>query len=176
MKNISVLFAIICVALGLAACGGGSGDVTTVSLTVTQTGSTSYSIDAANLNDIAGFDLTLNYDAASLAAPTIVPGSLVAGCVMIANTAAPGSIKIAIISATKSISGNGQIATISFASQTGSGGMVSGTASLVDSAGKPVSAVMKIPATGSVTPPAPPLLPPPVTPIPVPPVTPASAP
>jgi hypothetical protein len=178
MKNVCVLFTIICVALGLAACGGGTTqpiaqDTTTVSLTVTQTGSASYSIDAANLNGINGFDLTLNYDAASLASPTIVQGSLVAGCLMFANTATAGSIRIAIIS-TKSISGGGQIATISFASQTGNGGMVSGTASMVDSTGKPVSATLTIQTSPSIIVPAPPPAAPPSAPTPVSP-TPVSA-
>ncbi|MBV5339672.1 MAG: hypothetical protein J0665_08930 [Deltaproteobacteria bacterium] len=50
----------------------------------------------------------------------VTQGELISGAMMAVNTITLGLIKIAIIS-TKAFSGNGQIATVSFASVTGTG-------------------------------------------------------
>ncbi|MBW4054899.1 MAG: hypothetical protein HIU83_05785 [Proteobacteria bacterium] len=108
-------------------------------VTVTPSGDSSYSVLGAGMDGVAGIQLDIFYDAASLATPTVTQGGLVSGAMLAANTSQTGHIKIAIIS-TRVFSGSGQIATLSFASKTGSGGITSVTTSMIDSKGAVVSA------------------------------------
>lgn len=109
------------------------------SVTVTPSGSQSYQINGSGMDGVAGIQLDIAYDTASLSTPTVTQGALVSGAMLAANTSRPGIIKIAIIS-TRSFSGNGQIATISFASKTGNGGITSITSSMIDSKGTALAA------------------------------------
>lgn len=120
------------------------------SLTVTPSGAGSFVVQGGSMDGVAGIDMTIGYDAASLSSPSVSWGSLVSGALSLANTGTPGSIKIAIIR-TEPFSGNGPIAVVSFASQTGSAGMKSVSARLIDSKGGnlPVHAVIAPGATGT---------------------------
>jgi hypothetical protein len=108
------------------------------SVTFTPSGSGSYLIMGSNMDGVAGIQLNVTYDAASLATPTVTQGGLVSGAMLAANTTQPGIIKIAIIS-TRTFSGSGQIAAISFASKNGSGGITSITADMIDSKGSAIA-------------------------------------
>lgn len=123
------------------------------SVTVVPSGAGSYSVQGNSLNGVAGIELNLGYDKTSLATPTVTQGSLVSGALMAANTTIPGSIKIAIIS-TSPFSGTGEIVRISFATQSGSGGITSVTSSMIDSNGAGIAAPASLsensPSTDSV--------------------------
>jgi hypothetical protein len=108
------------------------------SVTFSLTSPGNYIILGSNMDGVAGIQLNVSYDAASLATPTVTQGGLVAGAMLAANTTQPGIIKIAIIS-TRAFSGSGQIATISFASKKGSGGITSITTDMIDSKGSAIA-------------------------------------
>lgn len=147
---LSLLTAIIC------SCGGSSDSSTDCSSTsavvqantgkviasatvaITPTDGLSFSIFGTNLNNVSGIQLDITYDSASLSSPTVTQGALVAGAIFQANTSRPGSIKIAIIS-TQAFPVNGQIAAVSFASRTGSGGITSITTTMIDNRGTPLA-------------------------------------
>ena len=109
------------------------------SISITPSGDSSYSVQGAGLINVAGIQLNIGYDAASLSTPTVTPGGLVSGALPATNTSIPGLIKIALIS-TKAFSGSGSIATISFASKPGIGGITSANVSMIDSNGAQVLA------------------------------------
>lgn len=100
------------------------------------------------MDGVAGIQLDIYYDAASLATPTVTQGGLVSGAMLAANTSRAGLIKIAIVS-THAFSGSGQIAALSFASKTGSGGITSVTTSMIDSKGAVVPSSVGIIGGGS---------------------------
>ena len=79
---------------------------------ITQSGAGTYLVQA-NLTNVAGIDLTINYDATYLASPQVTQGALVSGSMMAYNPNVPGTLRVAIVSAT-SISGSGTLCTISF--------------------------------------------------------------
>jgi len=108
-------------------------------------------IYGSGMDGVAGIDLTITYDTAILASPTVTKGSLVSIGMLTANTSSPGLIRIVILSS-KPFSGNGPIATIGFASNTGNGGIKSATASIIDIKGNhmPVQALVGA-TTGSIT-------------------------
>ncbi len=109
-------------------------------VSVNPTGDLSYTIDGMGMDGVAGIQLDITYDANSLNTPKVTPGSLVAGAMLSANTSRTGLIKIAIIS-TRPFSGSGQIASITFAAKTGSGGIISFTTNLIDSNSASISAI-----------------------------------
>ena len=109
------------------------------SIAVNSTGNPAvFSVDGTGMDGVAGIQLDITYDAASLATPTVTQGGLISGAMFAANTPRPGFIRIAIISS-RPFSGNGQIAAITFASKTGDGGVPKITASLIDSTGAAVA-------------------------------------
>jgi hypothetical protein len=110
-----------------------------VTVTITATSARTYSVEGDAMDGVAGIDLTIFYDTLSVSSPTVSPGSLIAGSYMVANTSNPGSIKIAIIN-TRGLSGNGQIATVTFDTQSGTGGITSSLVSMSDSKGSPIAA------------------------------------
>lgn len=109
------------------------------SVSVLPTGNpATFSVEGTGMDGVAGIQLDIAYDAASLANPTVTPGALVSGAMLAANTSRPGLIKVAIIS-TRPFSGSGPIATISF-TKTGSASTPTITSkSLIDSTGAPLS-------------------------------------
>lgn len=120
-------------------------------VTVPPSDSGAYSVQGSNMDGVAGVQLDIDYDAASLATPTVTLGGLAAGAMLAANTSRPGFIKIAIIS-TRSFSGSGQIVAISFASKTGNGGITSITTSMIDSKGSALAATASSPSTAAAAP------------------------
>ncbi len=116
------------------------------SVTFTSSASGDYLILGNNMDGVAGIQLNVTYDKASLATPTVTQGGLVSGAMLAANTTQPGIIKIAIVS-TRTFSGSGQIATISFASKTGNGRITSITTSMIDSKGSALASSVNSPAS-----------------------------
>ncbi len=101
-------------------------------VSINTSGDKSYSVQGSGMSGVAGLQLNIKYDSTSLNTPTVTQGGLVAGAMLAANTSNPGSISIAIIS-TRPFSDSGQIATISFASKTGSGGIISANVNMINS-------------------------------------------
>lgn len=107
------------------------------SVSITSSGNGIFIIQGNQMDGVAGMDLNVVYDTLSLASPSVTQGSLISGAMFAANTNNPGSIRIAVVS-TKTFSGNGQIATVSFASHTGAG-KVTVTTSMIDANRAPVT-------------------------------------
>jgi len=105
-------------------------------ITVTPAGNGVFIINGSGMDSVAGVDLAVSYDATLLAAPTVSQGSLISGALMAVNTNKPGSIKIAAVS-TRPFPASGQIATISFATHTGTG-RISVIASMINTKGSPL--------------------------------------
>jgi len=111
-------------------------------------------VNGSGMDGVAGIDLTITYDTAILASPTVTKGSLVSSSMFSANTSMPGIIRIAIISP-KPFAGNGPIAVISFASKTGENGIKTiSVPSMIDTKATniPVQALVGASTTGSITP------------------------
>lgn len=141
---------IVAVALGLSGCGdGGSSDgsttaapvmsVTVGSATVSllPSGGSSYTVMGSGLDGVAAIDLTITYDADTLGTAVVTQGDLLAGALFSSNTSTPGTIRIAAISSL-TISGSGPIAAISFSSGTGTDGIRSISAYMIDSKGNTI--------------------------------------
>lgn len=109
------------------------------SVVITPATGNSFTIQGNNLDGVAGIDLVVNFDN-SLSAPSVSQGGLIAatGAMFFANpNFSPHSIKIAIIT-TRTFSGSGQIATITFGK--GSGKATITAKNLIDSTGAPIGA------------------------------------
>jgi hypothetical protein len=121
------------------------------SVTVIPSGNpASFSVEGSGMDGVSGIQLDIAYDAASMSTPTVTQGSLVSGAMLAANTSQRGLIKIAIISS-HPFSGSGPIASISFASRTGTGGLSLMTTSMIDSNGSPIATLnSSSPASGNI--------------------------
>ncbi len=107
-------------------------------VSVVPSGTSSYTIQGVQMNGVAGIQLDIFYDSASLATPAVTQGTLISGAMFAANTTIPGVIKIAIVS-TSAFSGSGQIAAISFATKKGNAGITSIKTSMIDSKGSAIA-------------------------------------
>ena len=121
------------------------------SVTVISTGGNSYAVQGADMGGVARIDLSISYDASSLTSPSVIQGNLVKGAMFLANANIPGTIKVVIITTTP-FKENGQIASISFGSQTGSGGVTGVTANLINIKGAKMPVQASV-AASSATPP-----------------------
>jgi hypothetical protein len=111
------------------------------SLTVSASGTGVYTVQGNDMDGVAGFDLLLNYDSTALASPSVSPGTLISGAIFAANpNYSKNSIKIAVVSANP-LSGSGPVATIAFATHTGTGrGVTVASFNPIDQNGATVSA------------------------------------
>jgi hypothetical protein len=115
-------------------------------VTIPASQGSSFTVLGAGMDGVAGIQLDITYDSASLSSPSVSQGGLVTGAMLAANTNSPGIIKIAIIS-TRPFSGNGTIATISFASRNGTGGITSISASAIDNKGASLATSSSVQST-----------------------------
>lgn len=106
-------------------------------ISLSPSSNSEYVLLGDNLNGVAGIDLTISYDNATLSSPTVTQGEFISGAMMAINKNTPGLIRIAIIS-TRAFSGNGQIATVSFASVTGPGNISISSVNMIDTRGATV--------------------------------------
>lgn len=111
-------------------------------VTIVPSGGSSYIIQGSGMDGVSGIELNIRYDTAAFhGTPTLKQESLVSGAVFAANTAIPGSIKVAIISS-QSFAGSGPIATVTFLSKTASAPLPSVTTNMIDSKGAAVAATV----------------------------------
>ena len=89
------------------------------------------------MDGVAGIDLTISYDSSVMTSPTVTQGGLTSGALMVTNTSVPGAIKIVIIT-TKTFSGSGQIATVTFATQSVASGITITSVKMLDNKGAQV--------------------------------------
>jgi hypothetical protein len=116
-----------------------------------------FNLQAINLANVAGIDVTITYDASSLANPQITRGTFVPGALMATDTVQPGTMRLAFLNA-QAFSGSGTLATIGFDVLGASPYRIrSLSASLIDAQGRPLA------TTVLFDPPAVPALPPPAT-------------
>lgn len=108
------------------------------SVSVTELGTGTYAISGTNMDGVAGIDLTLTYDAKILQSPTVTKGSCLSNAIMAANTMMPGSVRIGAITTSPLPSSCSQIATVTFASQSGDAPLSVANFSPIDSYGTPV--------------------------------------
>lgn len=119
-------------------CGNGgsmSNDVVSKNaISISPISSSEYVLRGDNMDGVAGIDLTIDYDNATLSSPTVAQGELISGAMMATNTTIPGKIRIAIVS-TRPLAGNGLIATVSFAAITGIGDISITSINMIDTKG-----------------------------------------
>lgn len=103
-------------------------------------------MEAIKLANVAAIDLTITYDALSLANPQVTPGAIISGAFMVTNTSVPGRVRCALIN-TQPISGAGTLMTISFdLLGASSGRILSMSASFLDNQGRPLATTALIAA------------------------------
>jgi hypothetical protein len=119
-------------------------------ITVSPVGASSFAVLGEGMTGVAAIDITLAYDSASLATPSVVQGGLVSGALLVANITSPGTVRIAIIKQTP-FAGSGQIATVSFAVRNGAGGITSISAKLNDIKGANLPVQASVAAGSSST-------------------------
>jgi hypothetical protein len=105
------------------------------SVTVIPSSAGEFIIQGNNVDDIAGFDLTISYDSATLSSPTVTKSGDNSDAMMAANTNTPGTIRFVMIS-TKPFSGTVPLAKVSFAKVTGQGGISITSVSMVNNKGE----------------------------------------
>ncbi|MSN25290.1 MAG: hypothetical protein GJV46_05400 [Geobacter sp.] len=101
------------------------------SVAITPAGNGNFIIQGNGMDGVAGVDLTIAYDNKTLASPTVSEGSLISGATMIANTDAPGAIRVVVIRL-KAFTGSGPIVSVSFASHTGNGNFTITSTTMID--------------------------------------------
>lgn len=134
---VSFLSAVVIVAACAAACRAAT-------VTIAHKSGGVYEVQGAGLSSVAGVDLQISYDTATLASPTVAKGSLASNALMDSNTASAGTIRMAVIT-TRPITGSGVIATITFRLVgSSSGKILSMTASLIDKSGTRLNSQVRI--------------------------------
>jgi len=111
----------ILLAILLCVCGASPALAASVTLT-SSSADAPFIVQGNDMNGVAGMKLTVVYDPAVLASPTVTWGSLISGALPLANTTAAGIITIAIIKS-EPLTGSGPIAAISFAVRKSGGGI-----------------------------------------------------
>ncbi len=113
-------------------------------LTISAAGNGVFILQGAGMEGTAALDITLNYDASTLANPKVEQGSLIYGAMMAANPNIPGIVRVAVIRTTP-ITGNGPILTFAFDRKGGSPGKITGlNIRLSDISGKPLQASVQV--------------------------------
>lgn len=80
-------------------------------------------INLSNTTDVAGFSMTINYDAARLSAPVVAAGAAVpAGALVLPNTTNPGVITVAVAGTTPFLTTSTEILTVTFTAGATTGG------------------------------------------------------
>jgi hypothetical protein len=100
--------------------------------------SPAFSVDGTGMSGIYGVQVDINYDPASLGYPAVTKGALASRALFAENHSTRGLIRIAVIS-NNTFSESGQIAAITFASKTGSGGITSLRYNIIDSSGSSIA-------------------------------------
>jgi len=126
--------------LSVTGCGGGGGGTPEAAnrqpaVSIARATSGDYLIQGDNMDGVAGLKLTLTYDSSTMASPTVIRSGLISSGLMEPNTNVPGSIIIGVISSTP-FSGSGEIAAVSFASQTGAETLAIASVELYDVKGQ----------------------------------------
>lgn len=85
-------------------------------INIAPAGAAAYSITATDLQESAGIDLTVFYDAAALESPKVKSGVLTASAFMQENVATSGIVRIVFITG-GAIKGTGELASVTFTSK-----------------------------------------------------------
>lgn len=92
-------------------------------LIISSSGGGSFVLQGTGIEKAAAFEITVAYDSSSLSNPRVTQGSLLPGAMMAVNSAAPGIVRIGMVTITP-VSGSGPIATLSFDVPSGSSGKI----------------------------------------------------
>lgn len=137
-RLVVLVYAAMLTVLGcLPGCGSGGSTPTGPSFSVTASGNGVYQLQGSSLGQVAGVRLDVTYDSALLGSPSVVAGDLATGAAFAANTAVAGKITLAAIKLDK-FSPNGTLATISFATHTGSPPLSLTVSELIDANGNTI--------------------------------------
>jgi hypothetical protein len=113
-------------------------------LALTASGESGFVLQGTGIENTAAIDITITYDASSLANPKVVAGPLISGSLTAVNPNQPGTIRMAVIRTTP-ISGSGVIATITFERKTDLPGKISSfSVRLANLDGKAIPAVVQV--------------------------------
>lgn len=106
----------------IAGCGSESGTVPPprkisfsngASLNIVDSGAGRYVVQGENLEGVAGFDITIAYDAAKLTSPAVTQGEFVTGFLMGSNTRIDGVVRVALVGV-RGVSGTGDVCRVQF--------------------------------------------------------------
>ena len=106
------------------------------SLSIVPAGNGNYVLQGDKLVGVAGMQITVSYDSSAMSSPSVSQDDLFSGAMFAANANIPGTIRVALVGTTP-FSGSGQIATVSFASDAGTGSISLGLVNMIDRNGKP---------------------------------------
>ncbi len=82
-------------------------------LSIAPAGTGAFLLSGADLDNLAGIDVTVSYDTTLLTNPRVVQGSVISGAMMAVNSDSAGVVRLAVISG-KAIRGTGPVATLTF--------------------------------------------------------------
>lgn len=133
-----LLFAIIGAVVSAAALASAA---STISLTAS--GDSTYQLLGIGLEGVAGFDITVNYDAAVLVSPQVTQGPLISGAMIAVNPNTPGVVRISAVTISP-VKGSGQLFAMSFTRKAGGQGIKNLAARLIDMSGKPLAAHVQL--------------------------------
>lgn len=118
-------------------------------LSLASSGDSAYQLVGVGLEGVAGFDFTISYDPAILAAPQSTQGPLLSGAMVASNPNTPGLLRISAVTIS-AVKGSGQLFTIAFTRKADGQGIKNLAARLIDLNGKPLTTQVQL-ALGSGT-------------------------
>lgn len=137
------IFCISILAFTLTVVAGGTA-FAAATLSVSPSGNGTFVLNGTSVENVASMDITVTYDAQSLANPRVEQGALISGALMAVNGNIPGTVRMGIIRTTP-IQGSGIIATLAFDKKGDSGGMINTlNATLSSINGKPLPVVAQV--------------------------------
>lgn len=112
-------------------------------LSLVSAGDSAYQLEGTGMEGAAGFDITVYYDPAVLAAPKVAQGALLSGAMLAVNPNAPGVVRISAVTLSP-VNGSGQLLTLAFTRTSGGAGIRSLAARLIDLSGKPLPSQVRV--------------------------------
>jgi hypothetical protein len=99
-------------------------------LSIESSGGGTYVVQGIGMESSAAMDITITYDAATLASPQFTQGDLISGAMVAVNDTIPGTVRIGIVRTTP-VTGTGVIATLVFTPIGSSAGKILGIAASI---------------------------------------------
>lgn len=129
--------AILALVAGLGLLGSFSA-ASAATITAVASGNGVFAVVASGFTGVAGLDVTVTYDSATLGNPRVEKGAMLGNALFVANPNQTGIIRIGAVS-TSGVSGSGTVAVITFDRKGDSAGLLTGiTATTINTSGAPL--------------------------------------